>query len=199
MSNDPLAPGNWREYYRRTGQRPPRPTLLFALAKFDQPGIAVDLGCGGGRDAVELLRQGWTVHGVDSAADAGSVTTSRADFPDTGSFDFINQPFQDADWPENALTNSSFALPFCTTPDFARVWHNIETRIAAGGRFAGHLFGPNDSWFGRDGITFHTKDEVEALFAGWEFELFDEEEDDSITPRGNAKHWHIWHLVAVKR
>jgi hypothetical protein len=37
------------------------------------------------------------------------------------------------------------------------------------------------------------------LLAGWTIELFDEEEDDSTTPRGTPKHWHIWHIVAQKR
>jgi hypothetical protein len=27
-------------------------------------------------------------------------------------------------------------------------------------------------------------------------ELFEEEEVDATTPRGKAKHWHIFHIVA---
>ena len=29
-------------------------------------------------------------------------------------------------------------------------------------------------------------------------EHFREEEDDSVTPRGTPKHWHIYHIVARK-
>jgi hypothetical protein len=29
--------------------------------------------------------------------------------------------------------------------------------------------------------------------------MFDEEEADGVTPRGNPKHWHIFHIVARKR
>ena len=40
--------------------------------------------------------------------------------------------------------------------------------------------------------------EAEALFAGFAIESFREEESDSTTPRGTAKHWHIFHAVARK-
>lgn len=194
----PRSDADWRSYYKRTGDRPPRPTLLFALDRFGTPGIAVDLGCGGGRDVVEMLRQGWTVWGVDQAASAGEEVLARPDLPDSGAFHFVPGRFEDASWPVCDLVNSSFALPLCPAEGFACTWLHIEQRLKPGGRFSGQLFGPKDSWFGREGLTFHTRAEVRALFAGWEMELFEEEEDDSTTPRGTPKHWHIWHVVARK-
>lgn len=197
----PSSRANWRGYYERTGDRPPRPTLLFALDQFPTGGaqeapIAVDLGCGGGRDVVELLRRGWTVHGVDQSEDAGPAITARADFPASGTFHFLHGRFETVEWPLNHLTNSSFALPLCSPNLFDHLWSQITARLLPGGRFAGQLYGPRDSWFGRDGITFHTRDQVEALLKGWDIELLEEEENDSTTPRGTPKHWHIWHVVA---
>jgi tellurite methyltransferase len=194
----PRSDADWRTYYKRTGDRPPRPTLLFALDRFAAPGIAVDLGCGGGRDVVEMLRRGWTAWGVDQSASAGEEVLDRPDLPATGEFHFVQDRYERAGWPLCDLVNSSFALPLCPPEGFARVWLHVEQRLRSGGRFSGQLYGPKDSWFGRDGLTFHTKAEVETLFNGWDLELFDEEEDDSTTPRGTPKHWHIWHIVARK-
>ena len=47
-------------------------------------------------------------------------------------------------------------------------------------------------------ITFFTRQEAEALLASLDVEMFEEEEDDSFTPRGTQKHWHIFHIVARK-
>ncbi len=59
----------WARYYDATGDEP-RETLLDALERFTAPGVAVDLGCGTGRDTVELLRRGWKVVAVDSEEEA---------------------------------------------------------------------------------------------------------------------------------
>ena len=187
---------DWKSYYQRTGRRPPRPTLLFVLDRFEKAGTAVDLGCGGGRDVVEMLLRGWTVHGVDQSDSAGEETLARPELPKAGSFSFTAARSEDAAWPQCDLTNSSFALPLCPPDAFPRLWQNITERLTPGGYFSGQLYGPRDSWFGRDGITFHSHTEVEALLEGWEVELLEEEENDSVTPRGTPKHWHIWHIVA---
>src|SRR3954466_13908705 len=61
-----MSVADWRPYYDATEGRPPRPTLLRALAGFAAEGrgpglLAADLGCGIGRDALVLLHAGWRV------------------------------------------------------------------------------------------------------------------------------------------
>ena len=73
--SDPVFSGNWASYYEKTGQRPPRATLIRALDSFDREerpdnALAADLGCGSGRDTIEILRRGWPVHAVDASRDA---------------------------------------------------------------------------------------------------------------------------------
>ena len=97
------------------------------------------------------------------------------------------------------LVNSSFAMPLCQPERFHDLWARIVEALPTGGRFSGQWYGVRDSWAGRTGITFLSRDEAMALLAGFEVEMFEEEEADSVTPRGNPKHWHIFHIVARKR
>jgi tellurite methyltransferase len=195
---------DWAAYYAKTGDRPPRDTLMFALDRFDAalgttPLLAVDLGAGSGRDVIEMLRRGWRVLAIDAEPDAIDFLKARPDLPPEADLSGMVARFEDANWPECDLVNSSFALPLCTPAEFERVWRRIETSLRLGGRFAGQLYGERDSWVGRDGMTFHTRAKVEALLASFEIEHFVEEEDHSVTPRGEAKHWHAFHIVARRR
>lgn len=197
-------PAGWAAYYAKTGARPPRPTLLFALDQFDSSSggadrLAVDLGSGGGRDVIEMLRRGWRVIAVDAEAAAATAMRGRDDLPADADLETCVSSFEDAVWPECDLVNSSFALPLCDPDAFGALWEKITDSLKKGGRFAGQFYGPRDSWAGRAGMTFHTRAEVEALLSGFEVEFFDEEENDSVTPRGEAKHWHVFHVVARLR
>jgi hypothetical protein len=97
------------------------------------------------------------------------------------------------------LVNSSFAMPLCEPDRFHALWARIREALPAGGRFSGQWYGVRDSWLGRPGITFLERREAEAMLDGLEVEMFEEEEADGVTPRGKAKHWHIFHVVACRR
>ena len=212
MSADLMQPNStWRSYYRSTSDRPPRETLCFALDRFDAEAeagsrqldrFAIDLGCGGGRDTIELLRREWRVLAVDAETDAIDSLRSRPDLPDGYRLQTRVARFEDAALPNASLINSSFALPLCPPETFAGLWSRIVEALPSGGRFAGQLFGDRDSWAdaasGKGGITFLTRSRLEALLAGLTIELFREEEDESTTPRGETKHWHLYHVVARK-
>ncbi|MBT5415196.1 MAG: methyltransferase domain-containing protein [Rhodospirillaceae bacterium] len=191
----------WAGYYAKTSERPPRETLLSALGRFEaegKTGVAVDLGCGGGRDTVELLRRGWHVLAIDAEAAAIDFLRSRADLPATCALETRIARMEAAALPPCDLVNSSFALPLCPPERFPALWARIVAALRPGGRFAGQLYGDRDSWAGDPTLTHHARAEAEALFAGFAIESFREEESDSTTPRGTAKHWHIFHAVARK-
>jgi SAM-dependent methyltransferase len=54
------------------------PQLRQVADEWAQPGRALDLGCGTGRDAVHLAQQGWTVTGIDGVTQALSEARERA-------------------------------------------------------------------------------------------------------------------------
>ena len=193
---------SWAAYYDKLRDRPPRRTTLLALDRLGpepRGRLAVDLGCGDGRDAIEMLRRGWRVLAVDSEPVALERLKARPDLPPNARIETIVSRFEKVELPRDALLiNSSFALPLCEPVDFRRIVADIGRRLKPGGRFAAQFYGPHDSWVGRPGMTFVTRAEAERLLEGLEIELFDEEESDGVTPRGNTKHWHVFHIVARK-
>ncbi|WP_414580908.1 class I SAM-dependent methyltransferase [Scytonema sp. PCC 10023] len=201
----------WSDYYNAVVGRPPRDTLLEALARFDaeslnqqetvveQPRFAIDLGCGEGRDTVELLRRGWRVLAIDGEAEAIARLLNRSD---------INRQlletrvvlFEDVVLPESVdLVNASFSLPFCPPNSFPSLWEKIISSLRSGGRFCGQLFGERDSWAIYASMNHHTRQQIEMLLQPFEIEMLQEEDHPGKTAIGEDKHWHIFHVVARKK
>ena len=197
--------GDWSAYYSAVGGRPPRDTLLTALERFDaqKPTVvsrfAVDLGCGEGRDTVELLRRGWRVLGIDGEKEAIALLLSRSDI-NTEHLETQVTRFEEVNFPESVdLVNASFSLPFCPPEYFPGLWEKIVSSLRSGGRFCGQLFGDRDSWAIYTSMNHHTRKQVEVLLQPFEVEVFEEEEHPGKTALGEQKHWHIFQIVARKR
>jgi SAM-dependent methyltransferase len=199
---DPERAAGWADYYEKLRDRPPRHTVLTALQSFGAPPpghLAVDLGCGDGRDVVEMLRRGWRVVAVDAEPMALRQLQARPDMPAGAEVTPVVGRFEQVALPPGFIwLNSSFALPLCAPADFHHLWCDIRNGLLPGGRFSGQWYGERDSWAGRPGITFIARQEARELLDGLEIEMFEEEEVDRVTPRGNPKHWHIFHIVARK-
>jgi predicted RNA methylase len=75
--------------------------------------VAVDLGCGDGADALELLACGWSVLAVD-ATEAG-LESLRARIPAAAAdrFRVICTSFSKAGLPRAHLIHAGFSLPYC--------------------------------------------------------------------------------------
>lgn len=201
----------WDAYYRNTTDRGPRKTTLFALERFEKEAggasktrrpLALDLGCGSGRDTIEMLKRGWRVLAIDAEPTALERLRARRELPSGARLETRLARNEDTALPGALLVNSSFALPLCPPEAFLPLWSRCLAALLAGGRFAGQFFGEQDSWAGPDagktGITFLSRRQAEDLLSGLDVEYFAEEESDSTTPRGKTKHWHVFHVVARK-
>ncbi|WP_235071192.1 class I SAM-dependent methyltransferase [Leptolyngbya sp. Heron Island J] len=204
-ANSPHFQRRWVEYYEAIAGRPPRDTLLMALELFStelsarRRRTAVDLGCGEGRDTVEILRQNWRVIAVDGEPEAIARLRRRSDINRTY-LETRVQRFEELTLPPDVdLVNASFCLPFCPPAAFAQLWEEIVTALRPGGRFCGHLFGDRDSWSAYCDISFHTRPQLEQLLAPFEIELLDEEDQPGKTALGDEKHWHLYNIVVRKR
>ncbi|MBY0312000.1 MAG: class I SAM-dependent methyltransferase [Phycisphaerales bacterium] len=208
-------PYEWSRYFDAVQGLPPRDTLLKAIDLHESaeraaqiilpPGhrpIAADLGCGDGRDTLELLRRGWRVIAVDSSPDAIHRLMDKAPIDQMDRLEPRTQRFEDAKLPPIDLVNASFALPHCDPADFDDLWEAITRPIVPGGRFAGQLFGIRDEWAKKnpDNLTrtFHARADVERLLdrARLVPELLEEIERPGKNAFGEPKHWHVFHIVA---
>ncbi|GAB4172967.1 MAG: class I SAM-dependent methyltransferase [Thalassobaculales bacterium] len=181
-------------YHRAVRGRPPRSTLVRAAAAAGRPGLAVDLGAGEGRDALPLLLAGWAVLAID--ADRAALARLRQSAPAAGWLETRHAPFEVADWPCCDLVNASFSLFLCPPARLPALLARIAARLRPGGRFAGQLLGPEDGWAGRPGIATVQRGEIAGLLPGMVIEHLVEEQGEAVTPRGRAKRWHLFHLVA---
>ncbi len=196
---------NWVTYYQAVEGRPPRDTLLKALALFDaeppstQPRLAVDLGCGDGRDTVELLRRGWRVLAIDGEQKAFERLLKRPDL-EPERLQTQRMRFEELTLPVDVdLINASFCLTFCPPANFPHLWHTLVTSLKAGGRFCGQLFGDRDSWIIYPNRTHHNREQVETLLQPFVVEWLEEEEHPGVTAIGEQKNWHLFHIVARKK
>lgn len=198
---------DWPGYFRSVAGREPRETLLDALARFDaegvvdvaKPPLAIDLGCGEGRDAAELLRRGWRVLAIDGHPMGLDLLGQRSDIADRRGLETRLASFEEiasGPLPACRLVNASFSLPFCPPSHFAGLWSAVRGALEPAGRFAGQFFGERDSWASIPDRSHQTRDEVLTLLDGLEIERLDEEERDGADCHQQAKRWHVFHVVA---
>lgn len=204
MENPPSAfacatTRDWPGYFKAVAGKEPRETLVRALEFTEKPGFAVDLGCGEGRDTVELLARGWRVLAVDGHEMAVGLTGHHPRLPAEARdrLEIRHAEMESAELPACDLLNASFSLPFCRPEAFDDLWERIHRAIRPGGLFAGQLFGDRDTWATLPDRSHQSRRHVGEMFRGrYKLEHFEEAERDGEDARGNAKHWHVFHIVA---
>ncbi len=194
----------FEQYYEAVQGRPPRATLLYALDKFDaeptdHQRLAVDLGCGDGRDTVEILRRGWQVLAMDKETEAIARLIQRTDLNPTHLQTQVSS-FESFVFPDQVdLINASFCLQFCPAEQFPVFWEKAVKALVFGGRFSGQLIGNRDSWNQYSNMSCYSLEQMKDFFKDFEFDLFEEEEHPGKTALGEEKYWHIFQIVACKK
>jgi tellurite methyltransferase len=212
----------WSRYYAVTVDRPAWETVRKAIELFrgeDEaragkaanatnaadpvdtipvPRFAVDLGCGAGRDARELLRAGWRVLAVDREPAAAEVLRKAAG-PELGARLSLHvEDLATVAIPECDLVNASLCLPFLPNDAYSGIWSRIVDAVRPGGRFAAMLFGDRDDSAGEEGTTCLPPDRIRADLAGFEIEHWTDKEEDTKTALGEPHHFHLVEFVARK-
>jgi SAM-dependent methyltransferase len=161
-------------------------------------GTALDLGCGAGTEALEMLTQGWSVLAIDREPEAIDRLLQKVPRKHKGRLQTRVSPFEGLTLPPADFIYASLSLPFCHPDHFLALWSQIESSLRPGGLFVGQLFGPRDSWASNPGMTFHSREAVTELLKPFDIEILDEVEEDGRSVIGQ-KHWHVFHITATKK
>jgi hypothetical protein len=106
--------------------------------------------------------------------------------------------FKDWDYealPKLDIVMASFILPLYDSETFQTVWKNINEKIKVNGYFVGNFFDPQHDIFPkkrREGMVFHTKQEVLAIFRDYEILKIQEIRDYLSKPKGNDHYYEVF-------
>jgi cyclopropane fatty-acyl-phospholipid synthase-like methyltransferase len=186
----------WEEYYETTQDAEPHQNLVMFLRKNRKPGIAVDLGCGAGRDTVLLLKHGWTVVSYDINNNAQYIL-ERITPEERSRFTFVKSRHQDAEIPKCDLVVANDSMHYLSKEEFKTIIDKIYDSLNPNGDFIAEFLGNKDDWAKNDpdNAFISLKELREIMGNRFEIEAFREHEVDKPTLEGEQKHWHTVSVI----
>lgn len=190
---------NKEEYYNITKNAKPHLNVLNFLNFNVLPGKAVDLGCGAGRDTIELLKNNWKVLSIDKE-DTESIIREQLNQKESENFKFEKCFFGEMNLPKVNLIVANFSLPFSKKEFFNDIWKNITNSLSNERLFCWKfLWKKRYMAETKENIIFLTEQEVKALFSNFELIQFSEIEKDATIASGEKKHWLVYDIIAQKK
>ena len=197
---------HWPDYYAATVDRPAWGTTIDAAERFAAqvgpeapPLLAVDLGCGAGRDTRELLRRGWRVLAVDREAAAIEAVVAATPERDRPRLEGLVADLATVELPSCDLVLASVSLQFLTEPEYDAAFERITAALRPGGRFAGLLYGDRDEAASDPAYTCPSPDAIREHLSAFEIESWFEREEDGKMALGDPHHIHLIEVVARRR
>ena len=206
-----FGPDRCEAYLAGTAGSPPRQLLLHAieLSATHPCRRALDIGCGPGREVVELLRAGFAVHAFDPYPIMIEQTRALVSSVFPGEtvalqLDCARLEHVAATLPRDAfgLIHAGFVLPFVPSADFASCFDRIRGALAPRGVFVGQFFGPDDEFIrttAQGAMSSHQANELPALLDGFDLLTHEEVNRQGSIGRGIAKWWQVHHVIARKK
>lgn len=187
------------KYYKNTADAKSNYNVKKFIELNVEPGNAIELGCGAGRDTVFLIKNGWNVLAIDRE-DVESRIVAKLEAEKLKQFQFLKQKFEDIELEKNNLVVANFSLAFCNKNNFKKLWSKIDDSILKDGYFVGNFFGENDEWkITKKEMTFLSKKQVIELFRNFEIIEINEIEKEGLTGLGEMKHWNVFNVIAKKK
>ena len=192
---------DWTEFHRNSLGRPARELLTRTLGCFElesqNPGVAVDLGCGAGIETIELLRRGWRVHAVDTSSTAIELLKRTLPAGAEELLDTHTTDFQEFEFPECDLIWAGYSWPYCKAGEWVGLWNRMVAALRPGGRIVGDVFGESHAWASEPGIQVLSEQATRSQLNGLVIEAFDIENGVRATVDGITR-WHSFGISARK-
>lgn len=166
------------------------------LQRFPSGSLAVDLGCGAGQGAVFLAEHGFRVLAVDSQSEP--LEHLRRNLVRELPIETVQADAAAFDLPPCQVVAATFLLFLLDQGGFDRLWDRIEEALSPGGILLCQFLGPHDSWASEGALT-HSDEEIESLLQPYETLYREDLDRPGKTVWGEAKHWHIHHLILQRR
>lgn len=187
-----------KNYYDLTKNAKPHMNVEKFISLNIDAEKAIDLGCGAGRDTVELLKNNWKVLSIDKE-NTRQIIEEQLNNIELKNFEFIQGDFTQLPLQKTNLIVANFSIPFCNKEYFKDLWKKLNAILLNEGYFVGNFFGKNDSWINsKKNMVFLSKKEVMNLFNDFEIIQFKDIEKDTKTVEGELKHWHVYDIIAKK-
>lgn len=189
---------NKNEFFEKTKRKGPSFVTIEFLRLGINPGNAIELGCGAGRDTIALINNNWKVRAIDKE-NVENIIKERLTDEQLKNLKFEVQEFENLSICKTDLIIANNSLSFCNKEYFGKLWNTISENIKSKGFFVGNFFGENDDWKkSKDEMSFFTKEDILKMFSTFKIINFKEIEKEEKTVLGNMKHWHIFEIIAQK-
>ena len=198
-----MATVDWLDYLSNQKLLPPRAHVIEAhqfLGNATKDRIAVDCGCGTGRDTLYLLEQDYQVYAFDINIKSLEALSEHPLAASAPALDVQLSSFSDYEFPRTHLINASACLFFCSRNEFYQLWPNIQQSLYSGGVFCGHFLGIDDNCSHEDlPVLTHNKNELEQLFSSFYVVSWKEKQEYSAQLTGERRAWLVHTIIAMKK
>jgi len=193
-----------QEYFDATADREIRDDLRKAVKLVGNPRVAIDCGCGAGRDIAFLRSEEFIVHGFDIEEE--SIKRCRDRFEGDDHVHLSLASFGSFKYPSASLIVADASLFFCPEKEFSGVWRRIKESLVSNGVFCGSFLGPEDTMASLSydqeaywpDVLVLTERQVKKCFSGFKVVSFTEHKMSGVAPGGEPHDWHVYSVVAKK-
>lgn len=150
-----------------------------------EPGYALDLGCGKGKNAIWLAKNGWKIDAVDPSQEWLDIAKERSDKANVNIQSFIQSDIQSfVPDKQYDLVVCAMVLHFLSIDQIADAIEKMKSWIKPGGRI--YISVMTDENPSGHRPTLFKKGQLKDYFSGWEVNNFHIITDPLLMP-GNSK------------